>query len=172
MATTKRTRKTTGTRKAAPKRAAKAAGARVKDSANKVWLAGLGAFAMAEEEGGKLFKGLVAKGKEFEEVGREKLEEAREKVGSFAETAKERVEAATDDVRDRASALFGKVEDRWDDRMASALQRFGVPSREEIARLTKRIEELTRLVENRPAAKRGRPARKSGSRRSTQKKAG
>jgi len=173
MATTKKTRKKAGTRKAARPRAAKAPGVRVKDSANKIWLAGLGAFAMAEEEGGKLFKGLVEKGKKFEEVGREKLGEARGRVEELAESAKEKVEAATGDVRDRASELFERVEDRWDERMASALQRFGVPSRDEIARLTRRIEELTRLVEKRPVTQRARPARKAGSRRTaTQRKAG
>jgi poly(hydroxyalkanoate) granule-associated protein len=151
------------TRKTTRRPAYKAAGKQVKDSANKVWLAGLGAVAMAEEEGGKLFKGLVAKGKQLEESGRERIEQARERVEELAETAKEKVETATGDVRGRAAELFGRVEEEWDERMARALKRFGVPSREEIARLTRRIEELTRLVESKATR---RPAtRKSGTRR-------
>jgi poly(hydroxyalkanoate) granule-associated protein len=160
MATRKSTRKTTRVP------AMKSAGKQVKASANKVWLAGLGAVAMAEEEGGKLFKGLVAKGKELEETGRERLEQARERVEELAGTAKERVETATSEVRGRAAELFGKVEDEWEERMAVTLRKFGVPSRDEISRLTRRIEELTQLVESKSTLRR--PAtRKSGTRRTT-----
>ena len=96
MATQKKTRKTT--RKTTRKPAKKSAGKQVKESASKVWLAGLGAVAMAEEEGGKLFQGLVAKGKEFEEEGRERIEQAMERVEKLAGKAKKRVETATSDV--------------------------------------------------------------------------
>jgi poly(hydroxyalkanoate) granule-associated protein len=148
------------TRKSARRPARKAATKQVKDTANKVWLAGLGAVAMAEEEGGKLFKGLVGKGKELEATGREKLEQAQKTVETLAGAAKEKVETATTDVRGRASELLGKLEDEWDDRMARTLKRFGVPTRDEISRLTRRIEELTRLVEKKSAAAR-RPRRAS-----------
>lgn len=146
--TTKKTRKTT--RQPVRKAAAK----QVKDTASKVWLAGLGAVAMAEEEGGKLFKGLVSRGKQFEETGREKLEQAQQTVEAMAGVAKHKVEAATSDVRDRAGELWSKVEDEWDDRMARTLKKFGVPTRSEIARLTRRIEELTQLVEKKSSAAR------------------
>lgn len=148
------------TRKSARRPAPKAATKQVKDTANKVWLAGLGAVAMAEEEGGKLFKGLVGKGKEFEATGREKLEQAQKTVESMAGAAKEKVETATSDVRGRAAEMWGKLEDEWDDRMARTLKRFGVPTRDEISRLTRRIEELTRLVEKKSVAAR-RPRRAS-----------
>jgi poly(hydroxyalkanoate) granule-associated protein len=148
------------TRKSARRPARKAATKQVKDTANKVWLAGLGAVAMAEEEGGKLFKGLVGKGKELEATGREKLEQAQKTVETLAGAAKEKVETATTDVRGRASELLGKLEDEWDDRMARTLKRFGVPTRDEISRLTRRIEELTRLVEKKSATAR-RPRRAS-----------
>jgi len=148
------------TRKSTRRPAKKAPAKQVKETANKVWLAGLGAVAMAEEEGGKLLKGLVAKGKELEETGRERLGEAREKVESMADAAKERVESATSDVRGRAGELWGKLEGEWDERMARTLKRFGVPTRDEISRLTRRIEELTRLVEKKSAAAR-RPRRAS-----------
>ena len=45
----------------APKSAAQLSGT-IKDSASQIWLAGLGAFAKAQEEGGKVFEALVKEG--------------------------------------------------------------------------------------------------------------
>ena len=45
----------------------------LKESVNKVWLAGLGALALAEEEGSKLFKSLVKKGEEYEVRGKAEI---------------------------------------------------------------------------------------------------
>ena len=133
--------------------------ARVRASANRIWLAGLGAFALAEQEGGKLFKSLVKKGETLEAVGKERFEQVREGVGAVAGAAKERVEAATGEVRERAGDAWTKVERELDDRVASALEKVGVPSKGEIARLTKRIEQLTELVERQ--AKSGRTGSKA-----------
>lgn len=108
----------------------------LKDSANKIWLAGLGALAAAEEEGSKLFKNLVAKGEEWENKGRQAFSSVREDVKD-----------AVGDAKDRASSTWGNLEGRLDEAVSNALQRFGVPSRDEIATLTRRVEELTALVE-------------------------
>jgi poly(hydroxyalkanoate) granule-associated protein len=163
MATKKATRKTT-------KKAATTAEI-VKDSANKIWLAGLGAFALAEEEGGKMFHNLVTRGKDFEEAGREQLEKAREIVGDLAESAREKLGAATEDVRDRAGDTWQKVEKRWDERTARTLQKLGVPTRDEIVRLTRRIEELTSLVEKKAASRKPAARKRASGARTTRRRA-
>lgn len=113
----------------------------LKESANKIWLAGLGALAAAEEEGSKLFKNLVEKGEKWESKGRRAVDEVRADV-------KEAVEDAKEKAKEKANTTWDQVGDRFDDALAGALKRFGVPSREEIATLTKRVEELTSLVES------------------------
>jgi poly(hydroxyalkanoate) granule-associated protein len=128
--------------------------ARVRASANRIWLAGLGAFALAEQEGGKLFKSLVKKGESLETVGKERFEQVRENVGAAAEAAKDRLDAATGELRERAGGAWTKVERELDDRVASALEKVGVPTKGEISRLTRRIEELTELVERQAKARR------------------
>jgi len=138
--------------------------AKVRTSANRIWLAGLGAFALAEQEGGKLFKSLVKKGETIESVGRERFEEIRDGAGAVAEAAKVKLESATDDVRDRASAVWSKVEREVDGRVASALEKVGVPSKSEISRLTRRIEELTAMVEKQAKSRRA-PAKKRAAKR-------
>lgn len=104
------------------------------DSAHRIWLAGLGALAAAQEEGSKVFDRLVERGKDVETKGKDQAGKAREK----AETA------------------WSSVGDRFDDTLTSALSRLGVPSREEIRNLTQKIEELNAKVEQlkqpRPAA--------------------
>lgn len=104
----------------------------LKESAQKIWLAGLGALSVAEQEGAKMFDRLVERGREFEGRGKERMEEARGKVH----------EAASD------------VEERIDEKVASALRRFGVPSRDEIRELTRRVEELNAKIERLTAEER------------------
>lgn len=109
----------------------------LKESVGKIWLAGLGALASAEEEGSKLFKTLVEKGEKWEAKGKDAVhdvsEEVKEKVG---------------EAKDKAASTWDSMGEKFDDALAAALKRFGVPAREEIATLTKRVEELTALVES------------------------
>lgn len=97
----------------------------VKDSAHRIWLAGLGALAAAEEEGSKLFSRLVERGKGFEADGKEQFAKAKKK----------------------AEKVYEDVTETVDDKVTAALHRLGVPTREEIKRLTKKVEELTAKVE-------------------------
>lgn len=127
----------------------------LKQNAEKVWMAGLGALATAEEEGGKLFRGLVKKGETYEKKGLAQFEKLKAKVEGVAESAKDRAEEAWGKVEDRVE----NVEDRLDDRVAVVLRKIGVPSKNEISTLTRRVEELTLLVEKK--LKSARPAKRT-----------
>ncbi|NJL28508.1 MAG: phasin family protein [Thermoanaerobaculia bacterium] len=108
----------------------------LKDAASQIWLAGLGALSAVEEGGSKLFKDLVEKGKGYESRSREAFDSAKGRVEEAAEKAKSSAENA-----------WEKAQSQLDDSITSALHRFGVPTRDEIATLTKRVEELTAVVE-------------------------
>lgn len=101
----------------------------VMDSAHKVWLAGLGALARAEEEGSKLFRQLVERGESLEKEGRRRVDDT--------------VEDARQEVRSRTEGVSEKL----DERVTRVLRRLGVPTREEIQSLTERVEELNRRIE-------------------------
>ena len=104
---------------------------RVKESANQIWLAGLGAYSKAEEEGSKLFDALVQDG--------EKLEaRTRAIVDKPLTVAKEKVET----VRARATGSWEKVEKAFDIRVSKALHRLNIPTRADVDLLTKRIKDL------------------------------
>lgn len=130
----------------------------IKASAQRIWLAGLGALTMAEEEGGKLFRNLVDRGAAFETRGKEQAEEiheqvdetvddARSKAKEFRENVRERVTETAGRVKSEIGGVLGGVERQVDRAVSSAFERAGVPTREEIAVLSTRIQELTRLVE-------------------------
>ncbi len=104
----------------------------VRESAHKIWLAGLGALAKAEEEGTKVFHNLVEAGEEFEARGKKRFKLVKGKM---------------EEAREAAESQFEKLGDTFDHKVAGAVQRLGVPSRDEIMRLTKRVEELTAKVD-------------------------
>jgi poly(hydroxyalkanoate) granule-associated protein len=118
----------------------------MRESAHKIWLAGLGALAKAEEEGSKVFHNLVEAGEEFEARGKKRFKLVKGKV---------------QEAREAAGSQFEKLGDTFDDKVASAVQRLGVPSRDEIQRLTKRVEELTAKVDKLKPRPKARAAKKS-----------
>lgn len=101
-----------------------------------VWLAGLGALATVEEEGNKLFKRLVDRGTEFEKERREELEAASKKAREQRDEALAQLEEAGEETQ---SLLMDTVN--------TALERFGVPTRNEVDRLSGKVEKLSKQVD-------------------------
>jgi poly(hydroxyalkanoate) granule-associated protein len=107
------------------------------DSAHRIWLAGLGALATAEQEGSKVFSRLVDRGRDVEARGKES-----------AAGAKEQVKSTVDNVKSQASEAWSGLGDKVDETLTAALHRLGVPTRDEIRNLTQKIEELNAKVEH------------------------
>ena len=112
----------------------------VKDSAQQIWLAGLGAFAKAQEEGGKVFDALVKEGlsiqRKTQSVAEEKITEATSKMSTMAT-----------DITSKASGQWDKLENIFEDRVAKALNKLGVPSAKDVAALSARVDALTKQVQ-------------------------
>jgi poly(hydroxyalkanoate) granule-associated protein len=111
----------------------------VKESAQQIWLAGLGAFSKAQEEGGKVFEALVKEGvtiqRRTQAVAEEKLSEASTRMSSMAS-----------DLSNKASGQWDKLESIFEERVSRALKKLGVPTGHDIDALTARVEELNRTV--------------------------
>lgn len=111
----------------------------VKESAQQIWLAGLGAFSKAQEEGGKVFETLVKEGlsiqRKTQAVAEEKISEATSKMATMAT-----------DISSKASGQWDKLENIFEDRVSKALNKLGVPSAKDIDALIARIDELNRNV--------------------------
>ena len=136
----------------------------VKDSAQQIWLAGLGAFAKAQEEGGKVFEALVREGtsiqRKTQSAAEVKITEATSKMASMAT-----------DISSRASGQWGKLEDIFEERVSKAMGKLGVPSAKALEELAARIAALEKERNARaaPAAKKASakaaPAKKAAARK-------
>jgi poly(hydroxyalkanoate) granule-associated protein len=104
----------------------------VAENAHQIWLAGLGAVAMAQEGSGKLFKNLVEKGEGFEKVGKDKVDQAK---------------GAVSGVKVVAESYWETFERTLDDKVTAVIHRIGVPTKDEIDTLTERVEALTAAIE-------------------------
>ena len=102
-------------------------GKSVSDSAQRIWLAGLGAFERAREEGPRVFDALVEQGQQMNEKAREAAEEALRTVRESANAA---------------GGTFGRLEQAIEERIARTLNRMGVITRAEAADLSAQVGQL------------------------------
>lgn len=112
----------------------------VRTSAHQIWQAGLGAFAKAQEEGGRVFNKLVQEGTDLQKRTRSMAED---KVSEVTDT----VTKVADGVSKQASGSWDKLEQVFEDRVARALSTIGVPTQKDIQVLTKRVEQLSKAVD-------------------------
>lgn len=131
---------------------AKAFGRSMMESAQQIWLAGLGALSKAQQEGGKYFETLVEEGAQVQE-------RTRNYTQKQFEQAQQRAEPWVNGARKRTADAFGKFEQMFDQRLARAMDRMRMPTREDFDNLTARIEELERQVR---AGKRSTTRRSAG----------
>lgn len=131
----------------------------VKDSAQQIWLAGLGAFSKAQEEGGKVFEALVKEGlsiqRKTQAVAEEKITEATSRVTTMAT-----------DIGSKAQGQWDKLENIFEDRVAKALSKLGVPSARDLEALSARVDALSRSTRPAPAKAAAKPAAKAAAKKS------
>ena len=112
----------------------------VKDSAQQIWQAGLGAFTRAQAEGSKAFESLVKEGVSMQR----KTQSAAE--GKLSEATSKMTHLATD-ISSKASGQWDKLENIFEERVAKALNKLGVPSAKDINALITRIDDLNKAVQ-------------------------
>lgn len=103
----------------------------IQDSANQIWLAGLGAFSNAQEESEKIFDSLVKQGKEFES-----------KTSSNLRQQIQAAEGRVQSIRNRANSSVEKLELVFEERVQQVLAKLGVPSQNDLEVLNQKIEAL------------------------------
>jgi poly(hydroxyalkanoate) granule-associated protein len=107
----------------------------VMDSAQQIWLAGLGAFSKAQNEGRKVFDNLVKQGEQIEKHTRTVAE-------ATIETAKEQASKTIG----MASGKFDKLEQVFEDRVHKSLNRLGVLTSKDVEALSMQVADLSASV--------------------------
>lgn len=121
----------------------------MRDSAQKIWLAGLGAFERAKSEGPRMFEALVEQGKGLRERATDAADQALKAV---------REQAA------EAQGRFDKLEQVFEDRVSRSLQRLGVLTTREVGDLSRQVDELNRTVREMMRSGKARAGRKAAPR--------
>ena len=119
----------------------------VKGYARKIYLAGLGAYAKAGAEGAEYFKELVKAGEGVEKQGKKLVSEQVDAANSQIETQLQSVKSSVSEVKGKVEVQFDKIEKAFDNRVASALNRLGIPSKQDVEALSAKLDELNALLE-------------------------
>ena len=125
-------------------------------TAQQIWSAGVGAFSRAQGEGSKLFEALVKEGMNIEQHTR-KLATGR------VDAVRDAVENRVGVVRERATDTWDRLEKVFEERVQRALNRLGVPGREELSGLIARVDTLTAALKQNGGAGKAKaaPAKKA-----------
>jgi poly(hydroxyalkanoate) granule-associated protein len=118
----------------------------VRDSAQQIWAAGLGAFSKAQGEGGKVFETLVKEGMNLQKKTQSLAEQ---KLGAVAT----KMSGMAGDVGAKAGQHWDKLESIFEERVSRALKSLGVPNGADVGALISRIDALSAAIGFAPAKK-------------------
>lgn len=126
------------------------------ETAQQIWLAGIGAFTRAQSESTKLFDGLVKEGRNLEKS-------AIRFADTQADVVRDAIGTRVDAAADRAAGTWEQLETVVEGAVRRALGRLGVADQEEVAELRSRVNSLSAELGKRNAKRPATPAaRKSG----------
>jgi len=111
----------------------------VLESSHQIWLAGLGAFAKAQQGGKQVFDMLVKQGEVLEA-------KTRSAAAQTADAAREAAKAKAKEMQTMAGGTWDKLEQVFEDRVSRALARLGVYTSSDVERLSERVNELSEAV--------------------------
>lgn len=115
----------------------------VKAYARKIWLAGLGAYNKAGQDSAEIFKDLVRAGESIEKKGKKLVTQQVDAANSQIDSVKSSVNG----VKEKVEVQLDKIEQSFDSRVASALNRLGIPSHQDVTELSARLDQLSAVLE-------------------------
>lgn len=117
---------------------------RLLETVHQVWLAGIGAVAKARKKSPKLFEELVKEGARVQVPDLDSAQEAF--LHAFAK-AKTKVGARVGETRGQVADTMANLEKIFQTRVHRALKQLGVPSADEVAALSRRVDKLNTNID-------------------------
>jgi len=108
----------------------------IKRNSTRIWLAGLGAYAMMDEGARDDFEQLVVKGQQFEK-----------EYNSKGDQQQSDHDSKLDELKSRANQTMDRIERAFDLRVSSALGRLGISRKSDLDTLHEKIDRLAAAVE-------------------------
>jgi len=143
----------------------------IADQFEHVFLAGLGAMSNAQKAGAKTFEALVKQGEEFRN-------KASVRTDALIGDVQDAIRNMTSEAESKTTGLLNKVRDvskldnlysAFDSRVADAMDRLNVPSKNDIDAINKKLNKIMKLLDEQKKPASARP--RASTRRKTSKKA-
>lgn len=115
----------------------------VRGYARKIWLAGLGAYTRVGQESADYVKDLIKAGEAVEKRGKKRIDRELDAANGEIDSARQELRS----VKGKVEVQLDKIEKAFDARVASALNRIGIPSKHDVETLSAKLDELTALLE-------------------------
>ena len=137
------------------------------------FMAGLGALSDAQKKGAKTFDSLVKEGEKFRQKTETKTEslidDVQDAIRDMADDAQSKATGLIDQVRGKSR--LDKLQSAFDTRVADAMDRLNVPSKNDVDKLNRKLNQIIRMLkdQDKPAAK-PKTVRKKATRKTTAKK--
>jgi len=138
------------------------------------FMAGLGALSDAQKKGAARFDSLVKEGEKFRKKATSRTEslidEVQDSIRGMADGAQHRASGLLDQVRDKSQ--LEKLQSAFDTRVADAMDRLNVPSKNDIDAINRKLNKIVRLLEEqgKPAAKKKATRKAATKKTATRKK--
>lgn len=118
------------------------------------FLAGLGALSNAQKAGAKTFDSLVKQGEAFRKKTTKRTEslidDVQAAIREMNEDAQSKATGLLDQVRDKSN--LKKLNRAFDSRVAGAMDRLHVPSKNDVDAINKKLNKILKLLETKPKA--------------------
>ncbi len=147
----------------------------IADQLEQAFVAGLGALSDARKEGAKRFETLVEEGETLRKAATSRTEnlidDVQDAIREMADGAQTRATGLLDQVRDKSQ--LDKLNSAFDTRVADAMDRLNVPSKNDIDAINKKLNKIIRLLneQGKPAAKKKTTRKRTTKKTATRKKA-
>jgi poly(hydroxyalkanoate) granule-associated protein len=135
----------------------------IADNLEHVFLAGLGALSNAQKKGLKTFDALVEQGETFRKKTTKKTEsligDVQDAIREMSDDAQSRAEGLLSQVRGKSN--LNKLQHAFDSRVADAMDRLNVPSKNDVDAINKKLDKIMKLVGEQKKAPASKPKAKA-----------